>query len=76
MTDRSEIFGEAGCSRKDCLSVWSKWCRGCCLVFCGAHIKDHVCKPDDRASREALYVIDPVEELDPVEEGTCLPPPL
>jgi hypothetical protein len=76
MTDRSELFPAATCVRKDCLSFWSRWCRRCNLVYCGAHIKDHACKPDDRAAREELYVSDLTEELDPVEEGTCLPPPL
>ncbi len=76
MSDRKEIFGTATCVRPGCLSVWSKWCGRCNLVFCGAHIKDHVCKKEDRAAREALYVTAPEEEQGPVDEGICLPPPL
>jgi hypothetical protein len=75
MSDRKEIFPPAPCSRKDCLSLWQKICQTCNLAYCGAHHKNHTCKPEDRGAREALYITDFTDLQDPVEE-LCLPPPL
>lgn len=65
-TDRSEIFSSCICARSvdGCLSPWASWCRGCNGVFCGAHINDHGCKPEDLEKRKALY-----------QEKPCPPPP-
>lgn len=73
--DRKEIFPPATCSREGCISNYAKWCRHCNLVYCGIHIEDHPCKPEDRAAREKLYLSDLTDEQDPVEEPPC-PPPL
>lgn len=36
-----EIFPVATCF---CKLLWTRWCRGCCLVFCDAHIQAHPCR--------------------------------
>ena len=46
--DPAEIFLPVLCAT-GCNSKWSKWCRGCNLVFCASHIDMdvHQCKRSD-----------------------------
>ena len=44
-----EIFPPAECCAQyspttACHKLWEVWCRGCCLVYCKGHIRDHQCR--------------------------------
>lgn len=43
-----EIFGPGKCAA-DCVMLWEKFCRSCCLVFCASHADraKHLCRPDE-----------------------------
>jgi len=46
----------------DCGTLWAKWCRGCNLVFCGAHIafEAHSCPRRDVVHQEPVQPIQAV----------------
>jgi hypothetical protein len=56
---RAEILGPGRCACRKailaggtwiCLETWTRWCRGCNLVYCGAHAnpKHHGCPVLDK----------------------------